>query len=150
MGCGRFRRSDRLLRSADFRRVAEQGERWASRHFILLFAPMSFSEAAKSESNHRAQKQSGSSMFGAGGIAAPIPLRRLGITVSRKVGNAVVRNRVKRVVRAWFGRERENLPKNVDIVVIARRGVGELASSEMVTSLVRLTASFDHDEAARS
>ena len=46
--------------------------------------------------------------------------RRLGISVSRKVGNAVVRNRIKRGVRDRFRRQRGLLPESVDLVVIAR------------------------------
>jgi ribonuclease P protein component len=45
---------------------------------------------------------------------------RLGITVTRKVGPAVRRNRIKRLVRAWF-RERRPLLGSRDVVVIAKR-----------------------------
>lgn len=51
---------------------------------------------------------------------------RLGITASRKVGSAVVRNRVKRRVREWFRRRRSELPEARDIVVIARAGAADL------------------------
>jgi len=49
---------------------------------------------------------------------------RLGITVTRKVGGAVRRNRIKRLVREWFRGRREEL-KSCDLVVIARRGIPE-------------------------
>jgi ribonuclease P protein component len=56
---------------------------------------------------------------------------RLGITVTRKVGGAVVRNRVKRVVRELFRRNRVLIEQPVDLVVHARpsivgRGTAEL------------------------
>lgn len=50
------------------------------------------------------------------------PTTRLGITVSRKVGKAVVRNRIKRLVREAFRRNRETLPEGIDLVLVARAG----------------------------
>ena len=51
---------------------------------------------------------------------------RLGLIVSRKVGNAVVRNRVKRSIREWFRTQGSGLTEHADIVVIARRGADGL------------------------
>ena len=45
---------------------------------------------------------------------------RLGLTVSRRVGNAVVRNRVKRLVRETFRHARPELPPGFDLVIVAR------------------------------
>ena len=46
---------------------------------------------------------------------------RVGITVSKKVGNAVVRNRVKRLVRETFRVAKDVLPADLDFVLVARR-----------------------------
>ncbi|PRP95691.1 Ribonuclease P protein component [Enhygromyxa salina] len=46
---------------------------------------------------------------------------RLGITVTRKVGNAVVRNRIKRLVREVFRQHRARLPPGLDIVWVAKQ-----------------------------
>ncbi len=108
---GRFRRSDRLLRSRDYRRLSG-GERVVSRCFVMLVGRAD----APSEDE------------------AP----RLGITASRKVGNAVIRNAVKRRVREWFRAERGALRAGSEIVVIARRGAAGLGGREVSAELVGL------------
>ena len=50
---------------------------------------------------------------------------RLGLSVGKRVGNAVERNRVKRVLREEFSRIAGDLPPGVDFVVIARPGAHE-------------------------
>ncbi len=50
---------------------------------------------------------------------------RLGVSVSKKVGGAVERNRVKRVLREQFAQVAATLPTCVDVVVIARPGCAE-------------------------
>lgn len=47
---------------------------------------------------------------------------RLGITASRKVGKAHVRNRAKRLVREAYRRNRERLPEGLDLVAVVRAG----------------------------
>jgi ribonuclease P protein component len=68
---------------------------------------------------------------------------RLGVTVSKKVGNAVSRNRFKRRVRAWFRVRRHDLSqvlggKTADLVVIARKSGGQLGLAELDERLSRL------------
>lgn len=66
-----------------------------------------------------------------------LPHSRLGLSVSRKVGNAVVRNRWKRLIREAFRLVRLQLPGGVDIVTIPRVDCRpELA--QLQTSLRRL------------
>lgn len=113
-GSGRLRRSDRLRSSKDFRRLSREGDRRSSRHFVALLAPAL--------------------------EAAPEDTPRLGITVSRKVGNAVTRNRVKRGIREWFRCHRDALAAQQDVVVIARRGAGELTGAEVRRELRELFA----------
>jgi ribonuclease P protein component len=108
---GRFARTDRLLESREFQHVTRQGRRAASDAFVVLVAVD-------------------------GARVRP----RLGVTVSRRVGNAVVRNRVKRRIREWFRREREHLPRGAEVVVIARTGATGLSFRESAELLSRLAA----------
>jgi len=66
-----------------------------------------------------------------------LPYSRLGLSVSRKVGGAVVRNRWKRILREVFRRHRAQLPAGVDLVVVAQPGVVPCLA-DMSRSLLKL------------
>jgi ribonuclease P protein component len=104
-----FGASDRLHRSAEFIRLQRSGLRFQSPHFVLY----------------------------AGVLDIEPERSRLGVTVSRRIGNAVIRNRVKRRVREIFrGRIRETLAKGTSLVVIARSGAGGLATASITDELI--------------
>jgi ribonuclease P protein component len=63
---------------------------------------------------------------------------RLGVTVSRRVGNAVIRNRVKRWIREWFRKDRGAIGPGLDLVVIARPAAARMTGSETHAALARL------------
>lgn len=76
---------------------------------------------------------------------------RLGISVPRKVGNAVQRNRIKRIIREAFRLHREVFPQQSDIVFAVRPGIS-LAGMQAVRDAVarltgtrRITAGFTED-----
>jgi len=56
---------------------------------------------------------------------------RLGITVTRKSGRAVRRNRIKRVFREIFRRNQARMPENIDLVVNAHPGIHERTLPEI-------------------
>jgi ribonuclease P protein component len=99
-------RRRRLSRSAEFERVYRQGRSKGNR-FLVLYA---FAHA-----------QDGTRPAGG---------PRLGVSVSRRVGGAVERNRVKRVLREAFWAEAERLPSGSDYVVVARPDARDLAARE--------------------
>jgi ribonuclease P protein component len=65
---------------------------------------------------------------------------RLGITVSKKVGNAVVRNRAKRLIREAWRRAKDEFPTGLDIVVVAKRDAAEASFAEINADIEHLAA----------
>jgi ribonuclease P protein component len=66
-----------------------------------------------------------------------LPHPRLGMSVSRKIGKAVTRNRWKRLIREAFRLNRQRLPTGIDLIVIPRKD-GAAALADVEASLVRL------------
>ena len=67
-----------------------------------------------------------------------LPFSRLGITIPKRTGNAVLRNRWKRLIREAFRKQKQLFPTGFDIVVRPRRGA--VADSKAIaTSIVQLT-----------
>jgi ribonuclease P protein component len=110
-GKERLPKTARLLKRAEFLKVSRIGAKLQSASFIVV-----------STTNHR-------------------PKSRLGITVSSKVGNSVIRNRIKRQVREYFRRHRAALRPGTDIVVIARKSAAGMAGKDIATDLQRV---FNH------
>ena len=68
---------------------------------------------------------------------------RLGVTVSKKVGNAVVRNSVKRRIREWFRGSRAEFCASMDLIVIARHRAQGLSTAETFDALDELALKLD-------
>jgi ribonuclease P protein component len=86
-----FSKKDRLLKRADFVRVQSRGRKLYTKSLLIM------------QMENR------------------IGWTRLGVAVSKKVGNSVKRNRWKRVIREVFRRNRILFPDSVDIVVVPKR-----------------------------
>ena len=95
-------RRSRLTRSRDFDAVYRKGRSVSTRYLVVYTFPREDDLAA-----------------GEG--------PRLGLAVSRKVGGAVARNRLKRRLRAVFDELSDRLPDEVDVVLSARPGLAEAA-----------------------
>ncbi len=99
-GAASFAPADRLHNSAEFRYLQRHGARVEAAHFVVY--------AGRFEGDDKS---------------------RLGVTVSKRVGNAVIRNRIKRRVReAYRLTLRDMLKPGISLVVIARSGAGVLTS----------------------
>jgi ribonuclease P protein component len=103
-----FPRRLRLQRRREFLRVQRSGAKHHTRFFLVFVAPSLLRGRAPS------------SPAGGG-----LPSTRLGVTVTRKVGKAVKRNRIKRLVREAFRREHHGLPAGLDMVWVAKRDAVE-------------------------
>ena len=97
-------RRRRLSRSGDFDRVYREGNSRGNRFLVLYSFPRGEDE--------------------------PDAPARLGLSVGRKLGRAVVRNRVKRAIRQAFWDLDEQLPAGHDYVIVARPGAEELLDRE--------------------
>lgn len=63
---------------------------------------------------------------------------RLGITVTTRIGHAPARNRIKRLVREYFRRQKKRMIQSSDIVVIAKQGADRLALADVANELGRV------------
>jgi len=104
-----FPPSARITRAAEYKFVFDKGGRVAGRYFVC----------------HLARQDGGGPC-------------RLGLAVSRKVGNAVARNRIKRRVREFFRIHRDGFVPGALLVVVARPGAADLDWSGLSGELERL------------
>ncbi len=68
----------------------------------------------------------------------PTRQNRLGITVSKKIGKAVVRSRIRRLVREAYRLEQHRLPVGLDMVIVARGRAAKAKCQDVRRELVSL------------
>ena len=103
-----FTKADRLRKRPEFVHLSKTGRRVQNAHFIVLFAP-----------GHHQRS-------------------RLGVTVTKRVGNAVTRNRIKRLFREFFRLKEDGVEMYLDINIIAKKEATGLTSAETFTNLESL------------
>lgn len=96
----------RVRRRSDFRRAYEQGQKIVRKTFVLFVLPNG------------------------------VPESRVGITATRKTGNAVIRNRAKRLVREAYRHRRAELPAGHDYVVVVRHALLRMSVAALGDELV--------------
>ena len=89
-------RGEKVLKSAEYRNIIKGGKTRNTEHFKVFICPNS------------------------------IKKQRLGITASRRVGSAVKRNRIKRLLREFFRLHKACLPTSSDLLFIAKPGADTL------------------------
>ncbi len=119
-GSGRFPSTARLLTPRDFHRVQTGGRSIDLGPLVFRLAPRPAAPQPDS-----------------GGAESSVPEARLGLAISRKVGNAVMRNRVKRRVRECF-RIRRGSFSGFDLVVTGRPAAATLETAEVAALFEKL------------
>ncbi|EGV02852.1 ribonuclease P protein component [Streptococcus sp. CM6] len=103
-----MKKSFRVKREKDFKAIFKDGTSFANRKFVVY--------QLENQQNHF----------------------RVGLSVSKKLGNAVTRNQIKRRIRHILQSVKGSLVEHVDFVVIARKGVETLDYAEMEKNLLHV------------
>jgi ribonuclease P protein component len=107
LGAFSFKKTDRILKRADFERLWKYGTKTYGDFFIFHYLKNSLGKT------------------------------RLGVTVNKKVGCAVARNRIKRLIREYYRKKSFVLGDAYDINVIARANIKELSNEKIYQMLER-------------
>lgn len=103
---------------------------------------MKFSESLKKNKEFQAVYRSGKSLANKCLVMYIIPnelnKNRIGISVSKKVGNSVVRHHLARLIRESYRLSEEHFQCGYDIVIIARTGAKEKSYHEVESALIHL------------
>lgn len=128
----RLTKQERIKKRAEYLRIQGSGRKLHTSSFVC------YSVLPRSES----------------GAPPPVPnaepRSRLGITVSRRVGGAVMRNRVKRLIREAYRRHKPAFPSGLEFVVIAKPEAARTRYAEVEQELCELGRRIKSQTARRS
>ena len=100
--------SESLKKNRDFQYVYRNGKSFANKYLVMYIV----------ENNQ--------------------PINRLGISVSKKVGNSVIRHRITRLIRESYRLQENIFNSGLDIVVIARNSAADISYQEMESAVLHL------------
>ena len=99
---------ERIRKNQEFTSVYQTGKSYANKYFVMY--------VSKND----------------------LGMNRLGVSVSKKVGNSVIRHRIKRLVKESLRLHEDMFNSGLNIVVIARKGADELSYREVTSALIHL------------
>ncbi len=110
-----------LRRQEDFKYCYEKGKNIANRYLVLYVC-----ERRSDPGNEKDEKQADGN--------------RVGISVSKKIGNSVVRHRIKRRIKESYRCNERGFNSGLDLVIVARRLTAEADYKEIESALLSLGA----------
>lgn len=98
----------RLRKNIEFKRVYSKGKNYWNRNLILYIKKNGLEET------------------------------RLGITITKKIGNAVVRNKIRRKIKEIYRKNYPNIKSGYDLIIIPKKNVIDLSYQELESSLIHI------------
>ncbi len=103
-----FPKEDRIRKNAEYRNIYQNGKKIVDRYFVIYYKKNQLDKV------------------------------RFGLSVSKKNGNAVIRNRLKRICREVFRLNKHKYPKGYDFVWVARRSMINLNSNQLAERIEKV------------
>ncbi len=107
-----FTKRDRIRNKSDFERLREHGVKFSDDAFLTVI------------------------------LANDLGYSRLGLAVPKRIGNAVARNRIKRLIRETFRLNRDSLPGSIDLLVVVKRPLDNPSLGQLSDRIVSLVARY--------